>query len=666
MIDYVHAGEPARKRLRTSHACDLCRARKIRCDGKDPCVACASTENDCTYGSEANSRGKSDLILDGVLRLETFLHKMNANLMSLQSMTTSTQTASTRTTSFSSSPLSDLHTHHQTLSRQRTRSIGQYEMSPTTPTPNELENAVLESWHTSTTESVLHWPHFDAFPSLRQHYIPIFELERARHPLKVKSQWSDDASCNLPEEEIDAILDAFSQNFNFWYPTMSLHQLAKTKQTMLGGCHEEEDTPETCLALLTLALGYASKVTSRLVNSPRSPDSKEKEEKASARSRGDLFFEKALKMLYVAQTDVSSTSAQCLFFTAIYFAFLRRPLQAWQCISSASSKCMLLLSYADSVPSTSSPYIQSSNTYLPSPRNVGAEDEERTKRIFWACYILESDYLAELSHVPLSGIARIESSVSLPVGTYHTHDSPKDEELSSLYFLACISMRRLLNRVHQLLYAKDTGAGMDINRFPSVVAELDHQLEEWRDVLPSAFTFEVPEIDSRRQRKPSGEMTEHGRFLRQRYLTCRSVIYRPYLMGMLSGQSLTNINDGIGDTSPSVSPNQGILGNCKSCLDACLLHILNLRGFSQTVLVDTWICSLSMAGAMLVLLAACQVPSLRNLIGPEVLAAGHHLTQLLEGWQEVAGGPSSPSVDQSVHIIKEADGFIRNVYDQDG
>lgn len=244
------------------------------------------------------------------------VHLSDMFQMSLQSMTTSTQTASTRTTSFSSSPLSDLHTHHQTLSRQRTRSIGQYEMSPTTPTPNELENAVLESWHTSTTESVLHWPHFDAFPSLRQHYIPIFELERARHPLKVKSQWSDDASCNLPEEEIDAILDAFSQNFNFWYPTMSLHQLAKTKQTMLGGCHEEEDTPETCLALLTLALGYASKVTSRLVNSPRSPDSKEKEEKASARSRGDLFFEKALKMLYVAQTDVSSTSAQCLFFTA--------------------------------------------------------------------------------------------------------------------------------------------------------------------------------------------------------------------------------------------------------------------------------------------------------------------------------------------------------------
>ena len=69
-----------------------------------------------------------------------------------------------------------------------------------------------------------------------------------------------------------------------------------------------------------------------------------------------------------------------------------------------------------------------------------------------------------------------------------------------------------------------------------------------------------------------------------------------------------------------------------------------------------------MAGAMLVLLAACRVPSLRGLIGPEVLKAGDHLKQLLQRWQKVSGGPASPSVDQSVRIIGEADMFIRHVY----
>ena len=65
---------------------------------------------------------------------------------------------------------------------------------------------------------------------------------------------------------------------------------------------------------------------------------------------------------------------------------------------------------------------------------------------------------------------------------------------------------------------------------------------------------------------------------------------------------------------------------------------------------------------MLVLLAACRVPSLRSLIGPEVLAAGGHLRQVFEQWQATSGNPSSPSVDQSVRMIGDVELFIRQVY----
>lgn len=188
-----------------------------------------------------------------------------------------------------------------------------------------------------------------------------------------------------------------------------------------------------------------------------------------------------------------------------------------------------------------------------------------------------SDYIAELSASPVSGISRIESSIPLP-GTYNTHTTPTEEEQSSLYFLACISMRRLLNRVHQLLYASGTGAALDTARFPYIVAELQHQLDEWRNFLPPTFSFTV-------DMQPASNAASG--FLRQRYLTCRSVIYRPYLMWLLSGS-----RGGNDDLSAS-APSQDARTNCKACLDACLMHILNLRGFSQTVLVDTWICSLS-------------------------------------------------------------------------
>jgi hypothetical protein len=109
-----------------------------------------------------------------------------------------------------------------------------------------------------------------------------------------------------------------------------------------------------------------------------------------------------------------------------------------------------------------------------------------------------------------------------------------------------------------------------------IVAELQHQLDEWRDVLPPSFAFSL-------DRKATS--TETGGFLRQRYLTCRSVIYRPYLMWQLSRSP-----SGSGDLT-IVGPDA--LDNCKVCLDSCLSHILNLKGFSHTVLVDTWICSLS-------------------------------------------------------------------------
>ncbi|EGO52035.1 hypothetical protein NEUTE1DRAFT_149656 [Neurospora tetrasperma FGSC 2508] len=616
---------PSRKRLRTSHAAAY--FPDDRCDGNAPCAACVATENDCTYGSEANSRGKSDLILEGVLRVEKYLHELNANIA-----------ASPHFVNRSSS--------HPVLSPAIGSSVGRRSFSGgsltdlrITPRPtlcphpdeldnaNNLENAVLESRHTSTTESILQWPHFDVFPSLRKDYTSIFHLEQSRPCIKTKK---GNIHPYVTEEEVDSILDAFAHAVNFWYPTTSSNQLQNARALITNGNFEDNDELRVCLALLVMALGCASKVTAGLMESAAVPES-ERRRRATYRATGDMYFESALKKLYVAHMDVSSMATQCLFFVALYFAFLRRPLQAWEYISAAATKCLLLLSY--------------------SYQDSTSEDQERIRRIFWSCYILESDYLAELSNLPLSGIARIESSVPLPGAGYSTHSNAQEEEQSSLYFLACISMRRLLNRVHQLLYARETGASLDDNRFPGIVKELDHQLDEWRTVLPEAFAFEVEWPPVGAKHNIIGLKTEHGGFLRQRYLTCRSVIYRPYLMWMLSSSNAGSSPV----TSPVTSPNitaggsRGIQG-----------PLASVPASSTAVGVNST--TTPMAGAMLVLLAACRISLLKDLIRPEILQAGSHLRELLVGWQKVQGDPSSPSVDQSVHIIKEAERFIRQVY----
>ncbi|KAH8645821.1 hypothetical protein BX600DRAFT_478032 [Xylariales sp. PMI_506] len=606
--------EPSKKRLRTSHACDVCRSRKIRCDGKQPCQACNVSKQECSYGSEANTRGKSDLILEGVMRVEKLLQQMNTSIVLL-------------------SPSPAVHTPQSAAPPLSQRSLSTDDVSPGHHQQSNLENAILDSLHTSTTESILAWSYFDAFPSIRQNYVSIFQLEQSRPRLQMRSSLMYPY---LSGAELETILNSFQDAVNFWYPTLSLTQLDHVRLLVSHGLHEGTDDPvAACCAQLVMALGCASEVVHGLVqNEDVVPTQEDIRAKNARRAMGELYFDGAMRSLHAVHAEMSCAAVQSLFFTALYYAYLRRPLQAWNCIHDTATKCLLLLSYP--------------------PENEPGESQECLRRIFWACYILESDYLAELSALPQSGIARIESSVPLP-GTYTTHADPDATEHASLYFLACISMRRLLNRVHQLLYARDSGAAADIARFPAIVTELDHQLDEWRSVLPGAFRFSLdgdsdqPDggldaagstAEDQQQMLPS----EYSGFLRQRYLTCRSVIYRPYLAWLLAN----------GPRGGGLEASE-IVVRAKVCLDACTAHILGLTGFSHTVLVDTWICVLSMAAAMLLLLATCHSMGQVTRVRRDVMLTGPHLRKVFGQWQAVLGTPESPSVEQGMRIIYETE-----------
>ena len=119
----------------------------------------------------------------------------------------------------------------------------------------------------------------------------------------------------MTEEEVDSILDAFGHAVNFWYPTTSSDQLHNARALITNGNFEDNDELCVCLALLVMALGCASKVTAGLMESAAVPES-EQRRRATYRATGDMYFESALKKLYVAHMDVSSIATQCLFFVA--------------------------------------------------------------------------------------------------------------------------------------------------------------------------------------------------------------------------------------------------------------------------------------------------------------------------------------------------------------
>ncbi|KAM0113244.1 hypothetical protein ACP6JB_001000 [Aspergillus fumigatus] len=479
---------------------------------------------------------------------------------------------------------------------------------------DHISNATLSAFHASTTESILAWPHFNDFQSLREdHSFSVFHLESSRAPLAPRPTTVHPYASR---SEIDRVVHSFQRNVNFWYPTMSVAQAAEVQVHIAAGVFG--DSVKSCLALLVMALGCASELICSYA-AHEDPNSEELELRSHRRAMGEIYFDCAFKKIYLAQAECTVDAVQSLFFTAIFFAFLQRPLQAWSFIHATAAKCRLLLAYHNP--------------------DANPTEQECLRRIFWSCYILESDYLAELSALPQTGIADIESSIPLP-GEYQTHLSQTDEEQSSLYFLACISMRRLLNRVHNLLYARDTGVAFDNHQFPSVVAELAHQLEEWKDLLPPPFHFTVD---------PRPLPCTAAAFLRQRYLTCKSVIYRPYLTWALSMTATATVEH---------FPPQ-LLEGCKICLEACWLHAQNLGSYPHTVLVDTWICSLSMASVMLVTLAASRLTALRGCLAPQVAEMGPHLAKLLTQWMHIPGHGVSPSVLQSVKLIGDAGVLLR-------
>lgn len=171
-----------------------------------------------------------------------------------------------------------------------------------------IHNAILSSFHTSTTESVLEWPCFDHVPSIRQNYASIFGLEQSRPPIAERT------TARIPYvngPDLNNIIDAFQHSVNFWYPTMSMQKMNHLRLRIVEGY--EDNTTTACLAFLTMALGCASQ---SVIKTFDAHDPEAINEQQSNKAMADMYFDGALKRIHVAQMEISSTANQCLLFVA--------------------------------------------------------------------------------------------------------------------------------------------------------------------------------------------------------------------------------------------------------------------------------------------------------------------------------------------------------------
>lgn len=294
-IDQPTSPRPRITRRRVVHACDVCRLRKIRCDGGQPCSTCSSTNQECAYGAEANPKSKSDAILEGVQRMESAIQGLRTMI---QNAAFPAPPNPSPNGAFISSP----QTYHSA-------SVIDEHQSPATSEQN-IQNAVLSPFHTSTTESVLHWPHFDVFPSLRQNYMSVFNIEQSRSPVPERP------TAMFPYvggDDLGQIILSFQYNVNFWYPTMSYAKINDLRLKVTEG-NVGNDTP-SCLALMVLALGCASQSVEKMYSGDE-PSPTEMDYQRSRRAMAEMYFDGVLKKIHIAHMEMSTAATQALFFVA--------------------------------------------------------------------------------------------------------------------------------------------------------------------------------------------------------------------------------------------------------------------------------------------------------------------------------------------------------------
>lgn len=194
--------------------------------------------------------------------------------------------------------------------------------------------------------------------------------------------------------------------------------------------------------------------------------------------------------------------------------------------------------------------------------------------------MVECDRIAELE-LPRSGLQQLTDTVSLPACT-------DLGIVQSTSFLAEISVRKLLNRIHNLLYqsgkspsafssttltVRNDLSPVDNLALQSFCDELHSQLELWHSSIPEAAR---PNLEPE-----SIAITSSDRqaILRIRYFAARHILYRPFLLQVIS--------------NPSSLPSGETIDKARICIESCRSYIHSttpvLAGPSQY----TWTFSIS-------------------------------------------------------------------------
>ncbi|KXJ85817.1 hypothetical protein Micbo1qcDRAFT_47442 [Microdochium bolleyi] len=578
-------------RRRATIACEVCRSRKSRCDGTKPkCKLCLELGAECIYREPGIKLDAGDkLILERLSRIESLLQMSMVNNHAGGVHIAQDSPPISSGTALSGENIMVPGAQGNFGSNMSINGFGTW-----ASTAAGTNISTMPKVHTSAALHLLQWPLIRDLVSRPYDPQIMLQLEMAREPLNnlAKTPCVDLSNTN-------AYIEAYFERVNIWYACVNPYTWRSHYRMALSTGFREG--AESCIVLLVLALGQASLrgSISRVVPQEDPP--------------GLQYFTAAWSLLPGMMTANTVLAAQCHLLAAAYLFYLVRPLEAWNLLCTTSSKLQLLLM---------------------NPGRVPEDQKELVERIYWNSLLFESDLLAELD-LPHTGVVQFEENVGLP-GGFQGDEAEAVGRDELWYFLAEIALRRLLNRVSQLIYSKDSLAST--TSLEPVVGELDFQLTQWYESLPAALQFPFT-----RAPLPDPAQT----VLRLRFFACRTLIYRPYILAVLDNEHAV--------LDPAVRE------NCHKCLEACVRQLEHISAHHVGHMPYLWQGALSIVAQTLLVMAATMSPSLCSILLtllPSREAIDQMINEVLIDIERMA--VLAPSISLAAEIIKEAEVRRRN------
>lgn len=487
-------GTASYQRRRAVTACQVCRARRTKCDNLKPsCSFCLKTGATCIQSPvDLSSFDPASLkILERLDQLEDLISKVSID-------TDSVTTRKRRAIDEQEIPL---------------RSKAAPEALPLDQSavfPSDLDD-ILATWPCFQSPSSRNGAFNDASPG-----------QDSLTGASTHSSSSGIFALDLEPIQVNRLLDDFFAYVHVKNPVFDERATRRViRSTLVNGI---DWSSESCVSLLVCALGSIAK--------PFGPDYEPVLPGTEAYASAMAFFQAAQKRLgLLLCSDETLVAAQCFFLSGVFMMCTFQETKAWRYFMQALAHCQQLRFLSP----------KSQRQYHASIHNDDGESHDFDslhQAIYWSAWKSEREMRG---HLTLPDFSPHDHGSGLYPNFFPTPPNPQSQDghdgsdRSWYFYLAEISLRRLAARISddiEAMQMKHPDRRAYLEAAAASVPSFEAQLSEWIDFLPPFLSFREP-----------AEQDDVCRFvLRGHAINLYELIYWPFLSAHLDAERLDPIS----------------------------------------------------------------------------------------------------------------------------